>query len=337
MEEKKEKKKKAMMEAAGKIIAKSGFRDMTMDQVSKEADVAKGTLYLYFKNRDSLCAAVNARLNKELNDVIREKMENFQTGSEKVVAAGTAVIDFSIKNPQKWNVISELHQMEFEDSKDLNVLRFMREADNMVQMLAEAYGQGIKEGTIREDLDPVATAIFNRMAFSNVINLTTEQKMLLELNNINQEQYLDISWNLMNRSTHIKPSLRIDSREPYENGELLNEMAKEMKSISDSLGLQARNALEITNSFESVINIMVGKFEYEIITATKDHVISHINKCPILSSSEMNIPLEVNSDICPKYCARFVKTLNSDYTCKFTKKLCDNDPYCELILELEGN
>lgn len=337
MEEKKEKKKKAMMDAAGKIIAKSGFRDMTMDQVSKEADVAKGTLYLYFKNKDSLCAAVNARLNKELNAVIKEKMENFQTGSEKVVAAGAAVIDFSIKNPQKWNVISELHQMEFEDFKDLNVLRFMREANNMVQMLAEAYGQGIKEGAIREDLDPVATAIFNRMAFSNVINLTTEQKMLLELNNINQEQYLDISWNLMNRSTHINPSLRIDSREPYENSELLNEMAKEMKSIVNSLGLQSRDAIEISDSMESVINIMIGKFEYETITATKNRVISHINKCPILSSSEIDIPLKVNSDICPKYCARFVKTLNSDYSFKFNKKLCNNDPYCELIIELENN
>ncbi len=65
MELKKEKKKKAILDAAKKIIAEKGFRAMTMDQVAKEANVAKGTLYIYFKNKDSLCAAVNARLNKE--------------------------------------------------------------------------------------------------------------------------------------------------------------------------------------------------------------------------------------------------------------------------------
>ncbi len=335
MEVKKEKKKKVILEAAENIIAESGFRDMTMDQVAKESDVAKGTLYLYFKSKESLCAAVNAKINKEMNEVIKEKMDNYGTGSEKAVASGTAVIEFSRKNPQKWKVIEELHQMKFEDLEDPNVLNFMHEIDNMVKMLAGAYRQGIKEGTIRKDTDPVATAVFNRMAFSNAINLTTEQKMLLELNNINQEHYLDIAWNLINRSTHISPSIRIDSEKYYENNNLLNEVAKEMKSLVDSLGLQARDAMELIDAFESVTNILTGNFDYETVNATKDCVVAHINKCPILESKEMNIPLEVDSDICPKFGDTVIKTLNPEYTLRFNKKICDGDPYCELIIELE--
>ena len=214
MEIKKEKKKKVIMDAAEKIIAENGFRALTMDQVAKEADVAKGTLYLYFKNKNSLCAAVNAKLNKEMNQIVKEKMDLCNTGSEKVVASGTGVVEFSLKNPQKWNVLAELHQMKFEDPKDPNVSNFLQEVNDMVQMLAEAYRQGIKEGAIRKDLDPVATSIFNRMAFSNVLNLTMEQKMLLELNNIDQEHYLGIAWGLMNRSTHIKQSIREESEKP---------------------------------------------------------------------------------------------------------------------------
>ena len=338
MEDKKEKKKKAILDAAEKMIAESGFRDMTMDHVAKEADVAKGTLYLYFKNKNSLCAAVNAKLNKKMNAVIKEKMDKCQTGSEKVVAAGTAVIEFSLKNTQKWNVISKLHQMEFKDFKDLNVLKFMHEVDNMVQMLAEAYKQGMAEGTIRRDLDPVTTAIFNRMAFSNAINLTTEQKMLLGLNKIDQEHYLSIAWNLINRSTHIKPSLRVDPQKYYENNNSVTELAEEMSSIVDSLGLPARDAIEIVDAFGSVVNIMIGKVEYETINATKDRVvahINHINNCPILGSNEMDIPVEVDSDLCPKYCANIVETLNPRYSFRFTKKLCGGDPYCEGIIELK--
>jgi AcrR family transcriptional regulator len=333
MELKKEKKKKVMLDAAEKIIAENGFRDMTMDQVANEADVAKGTLYLYFKNKGGLCAAVNAKINKEMNDVIKEKMDLCQTGSEKVVASGTAVIEFSLKNPQKWNVITELHQMEFEDLEDPNVQEFLHEVNNMIQLLTEAYRQGIDEGTIRKDIDPVATSIFNRMAFSNAINLATEQKMLLELNNISQEHYLNVAWSLINRSTHIKPSIRVDPK----NVNSLAEIGKEMKSVVDSLGLQARNAIEIIDAFDSVTQIMTGKFEYGIINATEDRVVAHITNCPILSSSEMNIPLELNYDICPKYGASVVETLNSKYTFKFTKKICKGDPYCECIIELKNN
>lgn len=61
------------MDAAEKIIAENGFRALTMDQVAKEADVAKGTVYLYFKNKNSLCAAVNAKLNKELNQIVKRR------------------------------------------------------------------------------------------------------------------------------------------------------------------------------------------------------------------------------------------------------------------------
>ncbi|NYB27463.1 MAG: TetR/AcrR family transcriptional regulator [Methanobacteriaceae archaeon] len=201
MQRKKEEKRKTILDAAEKLIAEDGFRDMTMDQVAKDADVAKGTVYLYFKNKNSLCAAVNARINKELNQVIKEKMDLYQTGLEKVVASGTATVEFCLKNMQKWKAITELYQMKFKDPEDPNVKEFLYEVNNMVQMMANGYRQGIKEGTIREDLDPVPTAIFNRMAFSNAITPTTEQNMLLKMNNINMQHYAGVAGELIGRST----------------------------------------------------------------------------------------------------------------------------------------
>lgn len=94
MERKKEEKRKSMLDAAEKIVAEKGMEKMTMDQVAKEADVAKGTLYLYFKNKESLLAAINAKLNKEANECMKEKMDLYETGSEKVRAMGQAPVEF---------------------------------------------------------------------------------------------------------------------------------------------------------------------------------------------------------------------------------------------------
>ena len=201
MKRKKEERREAILDAAEKLIAENGMAGMTMDQVAKEADVAKGTLYLYFKNKNSLCAAVNARINKEANQVIKEKMSLNKTGLDKVKALGAATIEFCLKNTQEWKAITELYQMKVEEPEDPNVQDFIYEVNAMVQMMAKAYRQGINDGTIREDLDPVTTSIFNRMAFSNAITPTTEQKILLELNEISMEHYVGVAGDLINRST----------------------------------------------------------------------------------------------------------------------------------------
>jgi AcrR family transcriptional regulator len=201
MQSKKEEKSKAIMDAAEKIVAEKGMAGMTMGQVAADADVATGTLYLYFKNKGSLLAAVNARINRAVNQHIKEKMAMYQTGLEKVMASGDAVIEYCLGHPQQWKAVRELYQMKVADMEDPNVQDFLAEVNNMVQMVAEAYQQGIAEGTIREDLDPISAAIYNRMAFSNAFTPTTEQKMLLELNNINQERYISVATDLISRST----------------------------------------------------------------------------------------------------------------------------------------
>ncbi|HMD28365.1 MAG TPA: helix-turn-helix domain-containing protein [Steroidobacteraceae bacterium] len=53
---------KRAIRAAEELFKKVGFRAVTMELVAREADVAKGTLYSYFKNKDELFLAVCARL-----------------------------------------------------------------------------------------------------------------------------------------------------------------------------------------------------------------------------------------------------------------------------------
>lgn len=221
MQRKKDKKRKAILDAAEKIVAERGMAGMTMELVARQADVATGTIYLYFKNKGSLLAAVNARLNKEVNGHMKEKMDLQNTGLGKVMTMGNATVEFFLRNPQKWRAVTELYQMKVQDPEDPNVQEFLQVTDEMVQMMAKAYWQGIKEGTIREDLDPVPTAIYNRMAWGNAFTPTTEQKMLMERNKISQERYLTVAGELIARFTRkIPPKNR--SIEEDENPEIID-------------------------------------------------------------------------------------------------------------------
>jgi AcrR family transcriptional regulator len=50
--------REAILDAAQELVAMQGYHGMRMDSVAEAAELSKGTLYLYFENKDALCAAV---------------------------------------------------------------------------------------------------------------------------------------------------------------------------------------------------------------------------------------------------------------------------------------
>lgn len=336
MERKKEERRENILNTAETLIAEQGYISMTMDQVAEEADAAKGTLYLYFKNKSDLCAAVYARINKQLNVLFKEKMDSYNTGSEKILSIGTTLIEFSHKNPQKWKATSELKQMKFRDQDGPNFQGLIKEINKTIQMLADAYRQGKVEGTIRQDIDPVTTAIYSRMAISSAFTPTSEQKLLLEINNISPEHYLSVSWNLINRSTHVKPSIREESEVPVNKRRTPEEIGKEIKEIVDSMELSTENAPEIVNAWKIITEITMGNTKYHILNSSEDCVRFRVTECPILNSfKETDAPKIELANGCKNYSAAVVETLNPKYSYRFTKMICDYDECCEGIIELK--
>ena len=50
----KEEKSLRILDAAIRVFARKGFYNSTIADVAKVAEVAEGTIYLYFKNKDDL-------------------------------------------------------------------------------------------------------------------------------------------------------------------------------------------------------------------------------------------------------------------------------------------
>ncbi len=50
-----------ILEAATRLFARYGFRRTAMEDIAREAGVAKGTVYLYFDSKDAVYLAVQAR------------------------------------------------------------------------------------------------------------------------------------------------------------------------------------------------------------------------------------------------------------------------------------
>ena len=339
MERKKQQNRKLILDASEKLISEKGISKITMEKVAQKADLATGTLYLYFNTKESLFAAVNARINKNMNQIIKQKMDLYKTGSEKVVATGTAIVEFSNSNPQKWKVLIELYRHNFENCQDPNVQEYLHAVNEMIHTLAEAYQQGMEEGTIHADLDPVSAALYSRMVFENAFALTSLQQMLIELNGIGKKNFQSFSWNLINRSTHIKPSLREDSDKSLEDQRPEEDIQKEIKTMVDSMELPVEDAIQIRDAWDVLSQIIMGRFEHENIENTPNRVIEKVTLCPVFNPLKETDTIKNKNRIegCPRYSAIVVETLNPLFTARFTKKMCASDDCCEIIIELKDD
>lgn len=79
MKEKKKAKRVAILDAALDIFSQKGFQDTKIIEISRKADVADGTIYLYFKNKDDLfMAAFESFMQKKMKQFrdILEPIEN---------------------------------------------------------------------------------------------------------------------------------------------------------------------------------------------------------------------------------------------------------------------
>lgn len=89
-EQKKQERRRAIIAAAVQVFLERGVAAATMDEIAREADVSKGTLYLYFTNKDELLLSVAI----EWLDELQEQMEALHQVEH---ATGLEVMRFGMK------------------------------------------------------------------------------------------------------------------------------------------------------------------------------------------------------------------------------------------------
>ena len=77
-------KKTAILNAARRLLVLRGFQDLTMDEIAREAGVAKGTLFLYYKSKDELFSAAFGDLADHLGRKFDEVLSSDLRGQARL-------------------------------------------------------------------------------------------------------------------------------------------------------------------------------------------------------------------------------------------------------------
>ena len=151
-EREKAQKRELLIDAAEKIFFEKGYENATMDEIAEVAEYSKGTLYLYFTNKEELYIAIASRSMDIFSDIFKEELSRCKTGAEKLNAIKLTYLRFFREHPKHMQAMlyskrsSALMQSLHEDEKTLQDLM---EKDRAFQKeIASAIQESIDDKSI---------------------------------------------------------------------------------------------------------------------------------------------------------------------------------------------
>ena len=84
-----------ILDAACRVVARYGFQGATVDRVAEEARIAKGTIYLYFRNKDELLKAAVEQGIENFTNQIRAEVTEVDSPLEKLHRLVEASLELS--------------------------------------------------------------------------------------------------------------------------------------------------------------------------------------------------------------------------------------------------
>ena len=153
------KRENVILDAAEEVFFSQGFDHSTMDDVAKTAELSKGSLYNYFKNKNELCIGIVGRSLRHLIQYMGKAVNEKSAGLDKISEMAKAFLLFKEENPEYYCALQSYKQHSCGcgiDSKFLN--SSMDENQYINGLILDFVKEGIADGSIRKTVVPEKAA-----------------------------------------------------------------------------------------------------------------------------------------------------------------------------------
>lgn len=182
-----EQRRQSIIDAAESQFFSKGYDNVSINDIAKEVELNRATIYLYFENKENLCFAVILRGVRILNRMIKNNAKA-ATETQKINAIGNTYNNFFIIYPQYFQVYyyfqsgrfgfepqSGLRRPAWDDTRE--IIHLQKEIFDILHL---AIKNGINRGIISSNMNTFYATFLVMSAMDSMINpspiLTKELK-----------------------------------------------------------------------------------------------------------------------------------------------------------------
>lgn len=193
-EREKKQRRNDIINAARKLFADRDFDEVSMDEIAEDIGLGKSTLYLYFKNKEALYFAIELRGIQIWVEMVKEEVKKGNTGLDKLILYKSATREFSKKYPNCLRMLySPTNNKKQFDMDKLNSSEEFQEVRGLFKELMfigiDLIQNGINDGEIRPDVDPVEAIILLSVIINGTVNMGSWSKEILESKGIDEQKF----------------------------------------------------------------------------------------------------------------------------------------------------
>jgi TetR/AcrR family transcriptional regulator, fatty acid metabolism regulator protein len=164
-----------IIDAAVIVIAENGYHQAQVSKIAKQAGVADGTIYLYFKNKEDILISLFEEKMGEFVEKIEEKIAGKVTAEEKLLM----MIETHFQLLSDDHHMAIVTQLELRQSNKELRLRINAVLRGYLQVIDKIILNGIETGEFSSDLD---VRLARQMIFGTIDEAVTSWVM-------NEEKY----------------------------------------------------------------------------------------------------------------------------------------------------
>ncbi len=178
----KNEKKRAIALAAIPLLAEFGLAKTSVESIAKEANVAKGTVYLYFKTKEEIVLEIWSYANELLDKNRVEKFTKDSSASQKI----THYFDFSIlEEEQSMNILLKLLAMNMSTILNFSheglVKHFKQERIKETDTLERILREGVNSGEFKPIDIELTASLFANSFHGTLLNSIAVNKNIDEI------------------------------------------------------------------------------------------------------------------------------------------------------------
>jgi AcrR family transcriptional regulator len=141
--------RKKLIRASYKIFSQKGLFRATLDEITEEADVGKGTVYCHFRNKPDLISCLTKKSIDDLLNYCKQEIAGIEDPYELIKKLISAHFTFFEKKRGLFNVLFFIRGALHQDFESRYIRKMQSDYKKYISFLADVLDDGIKKGVFR--------------------------------------------------------------------------------------------------------------------------------------------------------------------------------------------
>jgi len=156
----KKQKRKDIALSSTNLFCEKGFTTLTVSEVAKNANIAKGTIYEYFKNKEDIVFAIIEYAQNSYDDEVLKNINSTHSIKEKILYLFSLCISQDIQDIQRRKMYKEFMSICLIESS-VQMIRFQKNIkDKYTSWLKDILQKGIDKKQLKPQAIEFADGLF---------------------------------------------------------------------------------------------------------------------------------------------------------------------------------